>query len=109
MKRISKLKQFLCKKIDDFFGWFEPTFVRLIRYKRWEVHIDGQAKSRWEEFYDRKEALLYANRYKGSNYWVSLRDNNQNHNGNIKGSILINKPEEPVKMGPTLEEMKEKI
>ena len=105
MRIINKLDKFLCKTIDGFFNWFELAFAKLIRYKRWQVNIDGQAEGRWEEFYNKEDAIRYADHYKGSNYWVSLVDKNKKHKGNIKGSILINDPENPVKMGPTLEEM----
>lgn len=104
MRKINKLDEFLCKRIDDFFNWFEPVFARLIGYKRWIIDVDGRSEGQRQEFYDKKDALLYANRYKGSNYWVTLVDKTKKHKGNIKGSILINDPENPVKMGPPLEE-----
>lgn len=106
MKKIDKRDKSLGKRIDD---WLVSVFAKLIGYKRWRVNVDGEAQGRWKDFYDKEEALQYANQYKGSNYWVSLQDRDKDQRSSGGGttieSVEINDPENPVKMGPTLEEM----
>ena len=84
MKRINKVGKFLCEIIDEGLGiiCFDPN---------WEVLVMTYSGGQGEKFYRKKNALKYADTYKGSSCWVSLINRGMK-DGFIKKTI-INDPQ----------------